>query len=541
MRTGSGTALSIGVGNGQINVAGSTNFLPASVSTAVPYHAWTHVAVVRSGTGTDEVTVYINGVSAATGTCADNFTTTSVTLANRYTSTSPNTTNCYLSNFRISNTARSITLPTAPYTSDANTLLLLCQSNRNIDNGPDARTVTTPDAVKPSITPFSPFAPSAAYDPAVNGGSGYFDGTGDYLTAPDNAALNFDGQFTIEAWIYRTSGSANQTVMAKWGLNNEAWLLLISSNNTLIFYYEASNITTTATIPVNAWCHVAVTRDSSNDIRIFVDGVQTGSTTNSNANITNTTVAYVGAYNSTGSVTAFFPGYISNARVVKGTAVYTAAFTPPTAPLTAITNTSLLLNFTNAGIIDSTAKNNLETVGNAQVDTTTKKFGTGSMEFDGTGDYLAIKSSENLLFHSGDFTIEAWVYLNSLGSDRGIYDCRSAISSVGAFYISGSNNTVAFYDGTVTATGTALTSGTWNHVAWVRSGTTLYGYLNGVQQWTRTLSTNVSSIGSLPKIGTDFNGTQSFMNGFIDDLRITKGVARYTANFTAPTKAFPDQ
>jgi hypothetical protein len=55
---------------------------------------------------------------------------------------------------------------------------------------------------------------------------------------------------------------------------------------------------------------------------------------------------------------------------------------------TAITNTSLLLLAPNAGIFDNTGKNNLETVGNAQIDTSVKKYGTGSMEFDGTGDYL---------------------------------------------------------------------------------------------------------------------------------------------------------
>ena len=73
---------------------------------------------------------------------------------------------------------------------------------------------------------------------------------------------------------------------------------------------------------------------------------------------------------------------MSDMRVVNGTAVYTSNFTPPTAPLTKVTNTKLLANFTNAAITDSTGKNNVETGGTAQLDTTVKKFGTASHESD---------------------------------------------------------------------------------------------------------------------------------------------------------------
>jgi hypothetical protein len=92
----------------------------------------------------------------------------------------------------------------------------------------------------------------------------------------------------------------------------------------------------------------------------------------------------------------YFNGYISNARIIKGTAVYDptqTTLTVPTAPFTNITNTSLLTNFTNAGIFDNAMKNDLETVGNAQISTSVVKYGTGSMAFDGTGDYLHIRNT----------------------------------------------------------------------------------------------------------------------------------------------------
>ena len=88
----------------------------------------------------------------------------------------------------------------------------------------------------------------------------------------------------------------------------------------------------------------------------------------------------------------------------------------PTSPPTNIANTSLLLNFTNAGIFDQTAKNILETVGDAKVSTAQYKYGTGSIVFDGTGDYLVTSSSVNNRLGSGDFTIEMWLYPSNTSS-----------------------------------------------------------------------------------------------------------------------------
>jgi len=237
-------------------------------------------------------------------------------------------------------------------------------------------------------------------------------------------------------------------------------------------------------------------------------------------------------------------GYISNARIVKGTAVYTSAFTPPTAPLTAVTNTQLLLNYTNAGIPDATAKNVLETVGNAQISTAQSKFGGSSMSFDGTGDYLTLTANPtNFAFGTGDFTIEMWLYTNSV-SNSVFYDGRPAgtngaypmlyfISGFLYYWVNGAN---------VIASGTAvLSTSTWYHIALCRSGTNTKLFLDGVQIGsTYTDSNNYLNTGNRPWIGVNANSTNtSYLNGYIDDLRITKGYARYTTNFTPPTSAFP--
>jgi hypothetical protein len=124
-----------------------------------------------------------------------------------------------------------------------------------------------------------------------------------------------------------------------------------------------------------------------------------------------------GEFQTTGDTS--FPGYISGFRVLKGTAIDFSSTGVPTAPYQASdeADTTLLLNFTNAGIFDNTGKNNLETVADAQMDTTVKKYGTGSMEFDGTGDYLLMKGGESFAFGTGDFTIEFWVNTNQTATD----------------------------------------------------------------------------------------------------------------------------
>lgn len=243
----------------------------------------------------------------------------------------------------------------------------------------------------------------------------------------------------------------------------------------------------------------------------------------------------------------YWLGYISSLRVVKGTAVYTSAFTPPAAPATAVTNTQLLLNYTNAGIYDSAAKNDLETVGNAQVSTAQAKFGTTSMYFDGTGDWLYRPYSALFPFGTGDFTIE-W-FMNPDASQNnfsGIFNFQS-----GSTYFIAHNNLTSYPNlitvfvdtyspGTRVLTGTTtLSSGTWYHVAITRASGTWRLFVNGSLEG----STYSNSAEPVPSNGNLYIGQGNAVGykGYIDEFRITKGYARYTANFTPPAAAFPIQ
>jgi hypothetical protein len=234
---------------------------------------------------------------------------------------------------------------------------------------------------------------------------------------------------------------------------------------------------------------------------------------------------------------------ISNARVVNGSAVYTAGFTPPTAPITAITNTQLLLNFTNAGIFDSAMMNNLETVGNAQVSTSVVKYGTGSMAFDGSGDWLTIPYSQNINFGTGNFTIEGWFYLSSFANQYYVLGGTWTTGSSDEWLVQIENNgTMRFLTSAGTSFYTAgITTGTWYHFAAVRNGSTVTLYVNGSSVGSYTNSNSIGSTSKTLYIGVQNNGAAWPWNGYIDDLRITKGAARYIGNFTPPVARMPQQ
>lgn len=186
-------------------------------------------------------------------------------------------------------------------------------------------------------------------------------------------------------------------------------------------------------------------------------------------------------------------------------------------------------------------------VGNSQISTAVADpFGNstrGVLAFDGNGDTLQVPK---LGLINTDFTIEAWVRLSGTGSSQILVTTYNTTAfQVGTFIVSRtSTNTINFQNAFgVGVTSSALTVGSWYYVAAVyqHSSTTAQLFINGVSQGTASYSLTVEApnlhIGG--SSGDNNIGTFWF-NGYIDDLRITKGVARYTANFTPPTAPFPD-
>jgi hypothetical protein len=518
---------------------GATNLLSFSYSGY--YDKWTHVAFVRNS-GTTKL--YLDGVERASASDSTNYNGSSGNYDIGRDQDNTALLTGYLSNVRVvKGTAvytSNFTPPTTPLTAITNTSLLTCQSNRFVDNSTNNFAITRTGAVR--VTPFSPFAPSAAYSPSVNGGSGYFDGTGDYINVntAGNSAFNFGpGIFTIEMFVYHNQLKNYSGLI---GDPNTIALYTYTSGAVgvnLLFGSGQAMASSSGVALANTWQHYAIVRNGT-VTTLYVDGISRATFSSSGVMQLGETAGFrVGSVNTWGDLN----GYISNVRILKGVAQYTANFTPPTAPLTPVANTSLLLNFTSAGIFDQTGENALETLGNAQVDTSVVKYGIGSMKFDGAGDSLFIPTSENFAFGTGNFTIEMWVYPVSASNVPYIIDCRSTTSAseqVPTIYID-SNQTLRYWvSGNIRITSnTTLTLNTWSFIAIVRIGTTTTMYINGVSAGSFTDSYNY--ISTAMRIGRRTDDNSQFLNGYIDDLRITKGVARYNTNFTPPTRAFPNQ
>ena len=518
--------------------------------TYIPLNQWVHVVVSRNASG--NFALFANGSRFFSGTNAYNLgTSAAIAFADVPTGSTgaSNPPSCYMSNMRITNTAvydptlTTLTVPTSPLTAISGTLFLAGKDNRFIDSSSNAQSITISGT--PAIVPFSPFAPAAAYGVSSVGGSVYFNGSTDWITAPMNTAIT--GDFTAECWIYCTaSAAAYNGIFAKRtsGSTYSPFLLGLSAGGSgtsiaLLLSTSGSswNINTTfGAVTFNQWNHIALVRNGS-AINCYLNGTSVYSGTLSGTLYNPADAFSVGALAANGY--GPFNGYISNVRLVIGTAVYTSAFTPPTAPVTAITNTQLLVKGTNAGVYDSTAKNDIITAGTVQISTAQSKFGTSSIVFNGSSDGLTVPASQNFVFGTGDFTIEFWMRSSSSATSMNLLWMTSSWAII---VYSNSNiywQTVQASSSLVNASYGTLMDGNWHHVAACRTSNAFKLYIDGSQVLTGTDSTNYTinnqiNIGSL--------GGYGWYNGYMDDIRITKGYARYTgSSFTVPSAAFKDQ
>ena len=534
------------------------SWLTGAYSTqSINANSWNHFAYVRAS-GSDKL--YINGVLSDTATWGLNFTDTVFYVGIVYNTNIPFS--GYISNVRIVKgtavySGSTYTVPTAPLTAISGTSLLTCQSNRFVDNSSSPLTLTVTGS--PKVQRFNPFGTSTAYSTATIGGSGYFDGTGDYLQLGYNAALDLGtSDFTIDAWVY-TDLSVSYVIVGMWetttgrsynvsvGTNG---LVQINTSSTGNATGNTATSSPTGAVKANQWNHIRISRVGTT-CYMGVNGVITTGSVVSSIFSSGSRPTLIGAYISTAPALPI-NGYLSDVRIIKGTALDTGStYTVPTAPLTAVTNTSLLTNFTNGAIYDNAMMNDLETVGNAQISTSVKKYGTGSIAFDGTGDWLSAPSSPQLNMGASSFTIEGWFYPSgNVTAGKGLFGKRTDNGTIGGilFYFSSTGLTprlLADIGGAWSVDVTAssgFTNAQWNHFAVVRNGSTWTIYING------------TSVGSTTNSGTVRDNTAAFTwmaesaaasegttAGYLDDLRITKGYARYTTTFTPPTSALADK
>jgi hypothetical protein len=205
---------------------------------------------------------------------------------------------------------------------------------------------------------------------------------------------------------------------------------------------------------------------------------------------------------------------------------------------------------TDASIIDNSHGANLKLVGNTTGSTTQAKFSnTKSMYFDGSGDY--IDATQNWIqLRTSDFTVETWFYPTATPSNHEGIFCYGAHGSGNYLQLLYQTNRLIRYDiyadvgggSTSNLSTTAISLNTWNHIALCRSGGNIRLYVNGTQEHTEANSSDLN----FPKPNNGYDtiaviGNRTGLSGYelnsayLQDFRITKGLARYTANFTPPT------
>ena len=546
---GTGTwQLGVNTASGSIRLFKENNTQIFNDTTAtLSFNTWNHVALVRSGANTG---VYINGTLANTIVDSTNYSNTSLTIGAGNTA-GGSSWNGYLSNVRLIKGApvyqANFGTPSQKLVANSVTSILTCASPSIKDISTNALTITGRTGA--STVKIGPYSDQVEYSPASDAGSLYFNNSSDYLSIASNTNLTPGGEdFTYEGWFWHTalaSGTAEVIWDATGGVAGTTVKIqssLASGTPGYLYYANNANRITSGNsaliIKEREWQHLAIAR-SSGTTKMFVDGVQQGG---DYVDSFTYTAAGITMGRDFGAATNFFGGYMSQWRFVKGRALYTAAFTPdPNTPLAPVAGTQFLLTAQNAGITDYARNAHMTTNLNAK-SSSFRKYSNTSLTLDGTGDYVSPVAVILPNLGANNFTIDCWIYPTTVSKVMTIFDCRATASGPGiSIEMNASGNLYSYVGATqILLTGGQPALNTWSHIALARVGSTVTLYLNGTSPTNgsnSSVSTAITDTNYL--IGTYYGSltdvTTNRFQGYIDELRVTPGAARYTTTFVAPT------
>jgi hypothetical protein len=521
-------------------------------------NVWQHFALVRKG---NTFTGYKNGVQTVQWSSSLALAAGSLPMPIGFYTTGQFF-HGYIDELRISKGIARWTAnfqpPTSPYgpNPDANTVLLLhC-------DGANASTVFTDASIARKgnatvggsaqvITSTRKFGSASAVFP-----------TASRIQFPDHADYNFGaGDWTIDLWLNVAalpgSGYCGLVGHVTGGVDyNSRYMLIVTFDGKIFFDHviggtEVFRVASAAgIIPTATWMHIAIVRNGSN-FNIYKDGVSVASTTFAGSMTAVAGPICIGSVDSNNG--SSLNGYIDELRISKGTARWTANFTPPTLPAGTDADkyaTKLLLHMDGAngsttfGDSSASARGNAA-VTNAQVSTAQSKFGGASGLFNGAA-YLTYPDHVDFDFGSGDFTVDFFVRMAALGTQYGFFGKTNASITTGYYLYVNTSGTLQFAwlpsDGPIISYQSAplLLDTNWHHIAVVRSGTMINTYFDGVLAAQGPINAGASIVANTNAftIGRLGDFTAIPLNGNIDEFRLTKGIARWTANFTPPTAPY---
>ena len=332
-----------------------------------------------------------------------------------------------------------------------------------------------------------------------------FDGTGDRLTISSNSAFDISsGAYTVELYVNFIASPSVVVLFGLAGTSTSGNAHLLYSGGVLYWQTRGTgtNQTTYSWSPsLSRWYHLAVSWNGSNSLKLFIDGVEVAS------NTVSPTINQNGVNIGGASDGYSINGFISNLRIVKGTALYTSNFTPPTKPLTPVSGTSLLTCQGGAIVDNSSNKFSITKNGDARA------IQSASIKFDGVNDYAPIANNS---LPTGDYTINCWVKTPSVIP---VTQYDVIISTSQYFWYFGiylDKFTIDNNDGTFRF-GSTLSASTWYNVTVTRSGSTDTAYINGVSQGTNT---NSAALSGNWEIGRWANSPSHYWNSNIASVSI---------------------
>lgn len=399
-----------------------------------------------------------------------------------------------------------------------------------------------------------------------------FPGYPNYIDSPWRSGYSFGtGDFTIQTWVYFTSLSGTGTTVAASSLIHAAgsngdggggtrWQLYVNPNGSVSFVNgegstaPAFNVTTPAGgVTAGQWYHIAVSRVSG-ILYIFINGIMQSVPyvlgNSAAGNINSNGPLRLGRALTTDPYSWCLSGYLDDVCIIKGVGLYTQNFVPPAGPVPVpvtndlhAANTGFLLHCEGADgsktVVDECG-NAISLFGNAKISTAQSRFGNSSLYFPGVStSYVALPNVPAVQFGTDDFTIECWLCTDgALAGVETFFNMRSGTTFVFAIDSTGKlglwNGSWVCYDSAVFPTNQ------WVHVALTRSGATQRLFRDGVLVSTAAASQGSYANNNAPAMvgASGGQGSTQAYKGWMDEIRITKGFARYTNNFAVPTAPF---
>lgn len=535
------------------NWAFATNGTQVNSTTPPTANTWHHVALVRNSSNL--ITLYIDGVSLITRTDATNIQATTLTIG-RYYNTSYNT-NGYIHDFRIVNGTAiytsNFTPPTEKLEAIANTDLLTCRLGWFKDESTNARAISTPSVsgLNSGTIAISPYD-NNEYNDSDFGGSisfhnGSFTSQTRYFYAPGIKLYPRSTSWTLELWSRIDASDYNTTV--DWDLidayasgSNGRWLFGTYAGKYRLF---PSSVNYSTVAPgLDKWEHIVITHNGSNNQqKVYING---------DLQIT-TTAAYEFQdrefYISSGrSGTRNWPGSVADVRFTKGSILYNSNFVPPTSPVSS-SGATFHIKGNSSSVFDKVQKSNLRLRSATLTGSTTQvKFSdTKSIYFPGgTDDVITIGDGDDFreVFKLGtdSWTIDGWFWFDNFSATRAIIQVGRDNGALAIDTTTGGElRIIASGVSLLMTTNSSITAQTWTHIAvtFTDSDNTVRVFIDGsLDSNTATKSTAWDYSSALTvQIGARFFSNSFYYHfiGYMQDFRLTKGLVRYTGNYTPPT------